>query len=977
MALNFPGSPALDDVYSSPDGSSYIWNGTQWVGFSSSVILTLNTVPLRVEDDSVVAGTAITSINFGDYLDVTYASNRVTVDVNSIWNEVEGGVYRLNNVGIGTTFPRFHLEVGSVGFGGTALVVNGGIKNTGMVTFTTNADTSYAYNGYLTIGGQDINDGFILGYIKNKGNIVFGKRSGLSLDTDARRNIFIGEETGSSFSNASSSDNIYIGAYAGGSYGDGTNNIFIGNGVGYSPVAPGLTGSYNVIIGPTGSSGDVFDANLGSSQILPPILEGSYQLVVGSGNTAWIHGNESFYVGFGTHAPEEKVHIHGGLKVTGVTTASEFSVGLGYTYVSIDHSGINLNINELNESSKINLYSYFAGSDPNVISLMAPSGADTYSLTLPLNSGSLYESLTTDGNGNLTWAYPSKWYPTSSGIHTSSTVSIGTDNPIATLTVHGDTHVSGIVTASTFSGDGNHLTGIVTSIVAGNNVSISTSHGQVTVNANLAVPLYWTETATGISTINSVGIGTTNSVNTLTVAGSGTSTSQLFVSGISTFANSTEITSSGEIKIAKGDRIMFGYSGSTPNGLVIRYTDSLGSEITDVGGSSITINADSGKHVILKNDNTTFATFSDAGSNLSGITTTSVLNVGTAGTIVSTTAHGMVGIGTQSPVSKVDIRGSVNVVGVSTLTGNSTITGFVTVSNSSGAEFRVGQIQSGIGSNYGVLIQSSNGSVISNNNGSAGGYYLRTNGTNRWYVDYFGNQYGIGRFELGSTLGSPQIRLFSSGHANYSGIITASKFVGDGSQLQNILSGVGIATSGGTVGTGATIIDFRGPGISTVTVSSGIATVNIIGGSTVTGGGYWQQNATGISTTSNVGIATTNPRTPLQVENIYGVKTGFGTFTSSAGIGHTIDSFTISSTDFKTAEYTVHVGYGTHIQSQKVLVMQNGTTAYSQEYAIMYHPEVIVSIAATVTGGEMRLHLVPESGINGLTTYRFVRGTML
>jgi hypothetical protein len=43
----------------------------------------------------------------------------------------------------------------------------------------------------------------------------------------------------------------------------------------------------------------------------------------------------------------------------------------------------------------------------------------------------------------------------------------------------------------------------------------------------------------------------------------------------------------------------------------------------------------------------------------------------------------------------------------------------------------------------------------------------------------------------------------------------------------NNFSGVGIATAGGTVGTGVTLFDFRGPGISSVTVSSGIATINI------------------------------------------------------------------------------------------------------------------------------------------------------
>jgi hypothetical protein len=50
------------------------------------------------------------------------------------------------------------------------------------------------------------------------------------------------------------------------------------------------------------------------------------------------------------------------------------------------------------------------------------------------------------------------------------------------------------------------------------------------------------------------------------------------------------------------------------------------------------------------------------------------------------------------------------------------------------------------------------------------------------------------------------------------------------SNLNLIGREVGIATAGGTVGTGVTFLDFRGPGISTVTVSSGVATINIEGG---------------------------------------------------------------------------------------------------------------------------------------------------
>jgi hypothetical protein len=60
------------------------------------------------------------------------------------------------------------------------------------------------------------------------------------------------------------------------------------------------------------------------------------------------------------------------------------------------------------------------------------------------------------------------------------------------------------------------------------------------------------------------------------------------------------------------------------------------------------------------------------------------------------------------------------------------------------------------------------------------------------------------------------------------GVITATSLSIDGQTVSSL--GVGINTAGGSVGTGATVLDFRGAGISTVTVSSGIATVNIEGG---------------------------------------------------------------------------------------------------------------------------------------------------
>ena len=67
------------------------------------------------------------------------------------------------------------------------------------------------------------------------------------------------------------------------------------------------------------------------------------------------------------------------------------------------------------------------------------------------------------------------------------------------------------------------------------------------------------------------------------------------------------------------------------------------------------------------------------------------------------------------------------------------------------------------------------------------------------------------------------------------------------------------------------------------------------------------------------------------------------------------------------------IGLGTYRQSQKVLVMHDGTTAFSQEYGIMFSPEQQVSVAATISSGNVVINFTPEAGISGLSTYRYVK----
>ena len=118
-----------------------------------------------------------------------------------------------------------------------------------------------------------------------------------------------------------------------------------------------------------------------------------------------------------------------------------------------------------------------------------------------------------------------------------------------------------------------------------------------------------------------------------------------------------------------------------------------------------------------------------------------------------------------------------------------------------------------------------------------------------------------------------------TGGVNASGVVTASSFNGDGSNLSGITA-TGIGAIGGltikdqngsTVGTGGSIatLDFNGSSGVTVIANSGaagVATIAITGGGGGGGAaGLFAQTDVGIHTLSRVGIGTTNPIAQLDV----------------------------------------------------------------------------------------------------------------
>ena len=515
----------------------------------------------------------------------------------------------------------------------------------------------------------------------------------------------------------------------------------------------------------------------------------------------------------------------------------------------------------------------------------------------------------------------------------------------------------------------------------------------------------WPSNDTGIHTTSKVGIGTTTASEQLTV--------------------------SGNISVPDDKYSYYG----TSNDLKIRHNTALGNEISNLNNKALYINDGNVVNTWFKVDSSG-AVFSPAGitsvgagitfkgtdgsilaknQKIAGIITTGNLvatqdltvagKITGVGSITGATIHGS-GAGLSNIVTSITAGAGVTVSGS---------TGTITISSASGGAqgyFQKNATGINTSSNVGIGTTTSTSALTVAGSGKFTGIVTATTFVGNVTGNVTGNLTGTASTatEAASAYGitgAPNIAVgeLSVANVSASSTITANKFIGDGSGLTGVTAsgtGIIIKDGGSLVGTAGTI-DF-GTSLSVSAISGAAVTVTastpnnltpatmvVSGVTTASGGvvgnvtGNVSGTAGGLSGTPNlnVGVLTaTKLNTPdlngtvLTVNSRYGVSTGFGTFVASAGVAHTVDTFTIASNNFKTAEYTLHLEETTNSQTEKVLVMQNGTTAFSNEYAVMYNGNLLVSIGATITGGAVLLEVTPRAGISGLTTYRFTRETM-
>ena len=208
------------------------------------------------------------------------------------------------------------------------------------------------------------------------------------------------------------------------------------------------------------------------------------------------------------------------------------------------------------------------------------------------------------------------------------------------------------------------------------------------------------------------------------------------------------------------------------------------------------------------------------------------LQVNSGSNVVVIDSMGDIGIGTTNPTSKLQVVGDGRFTGVVTATtfngqvnaGVSTFTSTVSIASSVGIGTVIKLIPYDTVNSGTLSFEASAGQLFSVTNNLTSGSIFAVNdvsGIPSIDVNVDGTisltPFADGNVGIATT--RPTSRLHIVGDALITGIVTAS--------TGRLISGIGVSNNGVSIGTTITTIDFTGSGISTVTASAGIATINI------------------------------------------------------------------------------------------------------------------------------------------------------
>jgi hypothetical protein len=782
--------------------------------------------------------------------------------------QVTGGAYVSGSLGIGVTIPSAKLQVttassdGNVVTWGTgqAVISPGGTSTSQGLGFSVDTTGGVSYLSSLT-PGITWNS---IGYRASSHSFYYNNGVSLAARFDSSGNLLINNT--SSTGTASQPLQVTGGAYVSGNLGIGINNpiskLDVNGDVNIRKSTD--TNGYLSIDGDT----NVY-VNLTATNA---IISADSNLILNTNSSEKLRVNSTGNLGIGTINPTSRLDVVGDVKISGVITATTFNgqinSGVGTITTLSGTTATYTTGNFTNANVVTGIITNISGTNLNY------TGVGTIA-TLNSTTG----TITNLSGNNLNYT----------GVATITTLN-------AVTVTNTNINATGVITATQFSTGVNGI-GINTNTIFGPAIiyidpaAVGDNTGAVRIKGDFYVD--GTQTIINSQTIDladfRIGIGTT-ATNDIILDGAGIGIGS--ASNQKTFVwnnTSSSLKSSENLDLASGKTYKI-------NGTDVLSSTTLGSGVVNSSLTSVgTLNQ----------------------LNVSGITTTSRFNVGTGGTVITTTlGPSRVGINSVSPAYTLDVNGDVNFNGTLYNNGIKYVSGVGIYSG--------GNIISGAGTTIINFVGSAVSTIVTNSITGITTVTLERGAFNRTTTSFTATS-GQTTFSLNYTPG--YIDVYVNGVR-----LTAAEYVATNGTSVAILTGC-----------------FAGDTVD-ITVFADAGLFSSSKWSPGNGNDIYRFNG-------NIGLGTDKPTARLDINGVLALETTVTAISTTTAT--TIDS--ASSSAFRSVRYQVQITQGSSYQSTDLMAIHDGTTASLIEYGSIATGDYLCSFNSLVSGGSLLLQTTMNS----------------